>query len=52
MSREELSVQTGINEQVIEKLESDFNFIGKTDASVVFCLAQTIGCRMEDLMEI
>lgn len=52
MSRKELSVQTGINEQVIEKLESDFNIIGKTDASVVFCLAQAIGCRMEDLMEI
>lgn len=52
MTRIDLSVQTGIDEQVIESLESDFNLIRKRNALELFCLAQALGCKMEDLMEI
>lgn len=52
MSREELSEQSGVREQVIQNLEQDFNLIRKTDAAVVLCLSQALGCSMEDLMEI
>lgn len=52
MSKEDVSMQTGISKQIIENLESDFKLIGKTDARLVFCLAHVLGCTMEDLMEI
>ncbi len=52
MSREEVSIQSDISEQVIERLESDFDLIKKMDAFQVFCLAQVLGCAMEELMEI
>lgn len=52
MSREEVSMQSGVSEQVIESLETNFDLIRKTDAFLVFRLAHVFGCTMEDLMEI
>lgn len=52
LSREEVSIQTGISEQLIENLETDFDLIRTMDALLVFRLAHVFGCTMEDLLEI
>lgn len=52
MSREEVSIQSGIREEVIDGLETDFDLIKDTSAFLLFRLAHVFGCTMEDLMEI
>lgn len=52
MSIEELSEQCGISKDLIETLEKDFVQIQSEDILTVFRLSRTLGCTMEDLVEI
>lgn len=51
LSQGKLAEAAGVNVRMIQHYEQGFKDINKAQALTIYRLAQTIGCRMEDLIE-
>ena len=51
LSQKELSEKSGVTLRMIQQYEQRAKDINKATASNLFALAQTLGCRAEDLLE-
>lgn len=52
MSQAQLAAASGVNVRMIQKYEQGSNDLNKASGETLFKLAQALGCRMEDLMDI
>lgn len=51
-SKSQLATETGVSIENIDKLESDFSTIWNTDVHILYRLSKTLGCTIEELLEI
>lgn len=51
MSQAQLSASSGVSPRAIQQYEQRAKDINKAQLSAAYKLAQTLGCRMEDLLE-
>lgn len=52
MSQAQLAAASGVNVRMIQKYEQGSNDLNKASGETLLKLAQALGCRMEDLMDI
>ncbi len=51
ISQTELAERSGVNVRVIQSYEQGLRDINKAQADILYRLAHTLGCSMEDLLE-
>lgn len=51
-SKAQLADESGVSIEIIHELENDFTAIWNTDVHILYSLSKTLGCAMEELLEI